>query len=77
MFLGGDVDKGEAMLRRVLEREPRSINARLVLAKVYADRGKWERAIHLATKALEIAKEERRADLLPKAKATLTQLLKR
>lgn len=77
MFLGGDVDKGEVMLEEVLEREPRSINARLVLAQVYADRGKRQQAIRLATKALEIAEEERRDDLLPKAKATLSQLLER
>lgn len=77
MFLGGDADKGEAMLQEVLEREPRSINARLVLAEIYADRGKRQQAIRLATKAVEIAEEEHRADLLPKAKATLSQILQR
>lgn len=77
MFLGGDADKGEAMLQEVLEREPRSINARLVLAEIYADRGKRQQAIRLATKAVEIAEEEHRADLLPKAKETLSQILQR
>lgn len=73
-ILGGDAVKGEHMLRRVIQRDPTSVNARLTLAKIYAARGHREEAIALALEALKIAEAERRADLLPEAQATLVQL---
>jgi tetratricopeptide (TPR) repeat protein len=72
--LGGDAVKGEHMLRRVIQRDPMSVNARLTLAKTYAARGNHEEAITLAREAMRIAEAERRADLIPEAQATLSEL---
>jgi tetratricopeptide (TPR) repeat protein len=74
VLLGGNAKKGEEMLRRVIQRDPRSISARLTLAKAYAARGKEAEAITLATDALKFARADRRADLIPEAEATLAEL---
>lgn len=72
--LGGDPEKGEQMLRNVIQRAPKSINARLNLAKAYAARGKEAEGITLATDALKFAQAEGRADLIPEAESTLAEL---
>jgi tetratricopeptide (TPR) repeat protein len=73
-FLGGDTARGERMLRHVIRRDPKAVNARITLAKVYAGQGDRERALALAAEAVQLARSERRADLLPEAQATLTEL---
>jgi tetratricopeptide (TPR) repeat protein len=73
-FLGGDAARGERMLRQVLRRDPKAVSARLTLAKVYAAQGDREQALALAAEALQLARSERRADLLPEAQATLAEL---
>ncbi len=73
-FLGGDAVRGERMLREVIRRDPRAVNARLTLAKVYAAQGDHEQAIALASEALQLAHSEGRADLLPEAHATVGEL---
>ncbi|MGH7232149.1 MAG: tetratricopeptide repeat protein, partial [Nitrospiraceae bacterium] len=73
-LFGGDEQKGEHMLRRVIEREPKAINARLTLAKTYAGRGNRDHAITLAKEALDLAQAEGRMDLIPEAKATFLEL---
>ncbi len=73
-LLGGDAGKGEQMLRRVIQRDPKSVNARLTLAKTYAARGNHQEAIALATTALEIAQAEQLADLIPEAHAIVGEL---
>jgi tetratricopeptide (TPR) repeat protein len=73
-LLGGDEEKGEQMLRHVIQRAPRAINARLSLAKTYAAHGNRQEAIALATKALEIAQSDQRADLIPEAQITVSEL---
>lgn len=74
-LFGGDRDKGEQLLRRVIQRAPdRSVNARLVLARSYADRGHHEQALALAKEALRIAYSLERQDLIPEAQATVAQL---
>lgn len=73
-LLGGDAQKGELMLRRVVQRDPTAVNARLALARIYAGRGHRTEAVALATEALEIARDQRRADLIPEAEATLADL---
>jgi Tfp pilus assembly protein PilF len=50
------------------------VSARLTLAKVYAAQGDRQQALVLATEALQFARSERRADLLPEAQATLAEL---
>jgi len=74
VLLGGDAGKGEQMLRRVIQRDPKSVNARLTLAKTYAARGNHQEAIALATTALEIAQAEQLADLIPEAHAVVGEL---
>jgi tetratricopeptide (TPR) repeat protein len=73
-LLGGDAKKGEEMLRRVIQRDPRAISARLTLAKTYAARGKNAEALTLATEALKFAQADGRADLIPEAEATVSEL---
>jgi len=74
VLLGGDAGKGEQILRRVIQRDPKSVNARLTLAKTYAARGNHQEAIALATTALEIAQAEQLADLIPEAHAIVGEL---
>jgi hypothetical protein len=50
------------------------VNARITLAKLHAARGDREQALALASEALQLARSERRADLLPEAQATLAEL---
>jgi cytochrome c-type biogenesis protein CcmH/NrfG len=73
-ILGGDKQTGERILRRVIRREPKAVNARLTLAKTYAARGDRKTAILLVTEALQIARSEQREDLIPEAQAALTEL---
>jgi len=73
-FLGGDAAKGEWMLRQVIQRDPKAVSARVTLAKVYAAQGQRERAVVLASEALQLAQSEGRADLLPEAQATVAEL---
>jgi tetratricopeptide (TPR) repeat protein len=73
-LLGGDAAKGEHMLRWVIQRDPKAVNARLALAKSYASPGNRGEAIALASEALKLAQEDRREDLIPEARATLAQL---
>jgi tetratricopeptide (TPR) repeat protein len=75
-ILGGDTVKGEQILRQVVQRDPKSIHARLTLAKTYADRGSYDRAVTLATEALSLAQADHRADLIPDAQKTLSELRK-
>jgi len=73
-FLGGDDAKGEVMLRQVIKEEPQSINARMVVARVCAERGENQEAYDLAKRALELAKEHQRDDLLPEAEKTFSEI---
>ncbi len=76
-FLGGDAELGERMLRRVIHEDPKAVNARLTLAKKCAAQGEQEEAISFAVTALKIAQDDQLLDLLPEAKATLSELLPR
>jgi tetratricopeptide (TPR) repeat protein len=73
-LLGGDVEKGEEMLHKVIRRDPQAINARLALAKIYVSRGKSREALALAMEALDYALAQRRADLIPEAQAMVASL---
>jgi tetratricopeptide (TPR) repeat protein len=73
-LLGGDAEKGEAMLRQVIQRDPKAFSSRLTLAKTCEARGDRDEAIAFATRALQIAREQGRADKIAQAQATLAEL---
>ena len=73
-FSAGTVARGERMLRQVIQRDPKVVSARIALARLYAAQGDRQQALVLATEALQFARSERRADLLPEAQATLAEL---
>ncbi len=73
-FLGGDDEKGEVMLRQVIKEDSESINARMVVARVCAERGEHQEAYELAKRALELAKQQQRDDLLPEAEETFSKI---
>lgn len=73
-FLGGDDEKGEIMLRQVIQDEPESINARMVVARQCAERGDHQEAYELSKRALELAREQHRDDLLPEAEETFSDI---
>jgi hypothetical protein len=71
---GGDARKGEAMLRDVIQRDPTAVSSRLTLAKTCLARGEREEAITFATRAMQIARAQGRADKVAEAQATLAEL---
>jgi tetratricopeptide (TPR) repeat protein len=73
-LFGGDADKGEAMLRRVLELDPQAVSTRLVLAERCDGRGQRDQALDLAHRALEIAQAQGKTDKIAEAQATLAKL---
>jgi tetratricopeptide (TPR) repeat protein len=72
--LGGDVDRGEAMLQQVITIDPTAITARLGLARVCEYRGRREEGIEYARRALQFARELGRADKMAEAQALLAEL---
>jgi tetratricopeptide (TPR) repeat protein len=73
-LLGGDAARGEAMLRQVVSEDPTAVSSRLTLAKTCGARGDRDEAIALASRALQIARSEGRADKVAEAQATLAEL---
>lgn len=73
-LLGGDVARGEAMLRRVLTLDPTAVTARIGLARVCEWRGQRDEGIDYARHALQFAKELGRADKVVEAQALLAEL---
>jgi len=73
-LLGGDAEKGEALLEQVVSRAPKAVNARLSLAKVRCEHGRHQEAVTLATDALALAQQYNRPDFIPEARAMLEQL---
>jgi len=73
-FFGGDAQKGEAMLREVIQKDPSAVSSRLTLAKTCEARGERAEAMAFASRALQIAREQGRADKIAEAQATLAEL---
>jgi hypothetical protein len=73
-LLGGDVDRGEAMLHRVITLDPTAVTARISLARVCEYRGKRDEGIEYARHALQFARELGRADKVAEAQAMLAEL---
>ncbi len=70
-IMGGDADKGEVLLKRVIKEEPTAINARIGLARLYVERGDHSKALRYAEEAHRLAQERQQLDLLPEAKELL------
>ena len=73
-LLGGDVQQGEAMLREVIAKDPNAFTSRLALAKTCEARGDRDEAVAFATRALQIARDQGRADKVAEAQATMAEL---
>ncbi|HNP61060.1 MAG TPA: hypothetical protein PKM72_09485 [Nitrospirales bacterium] len=73
-LFGGDSEKGEAMLREVIQKDPEAINARMVVARLCVERGEDQEAFNLAKRALELARAANRDDLLPDAEKTFSEI---
>ena len=73
-LLGGDTQKGEALLREAIREDPNAFSSRLTLAKTCEARGERAEAMAFATRALQIAREQGRADKVAEAQATLAEL---
>ena len=73
-LLGGDVSKGEQMLRQVIQQDPTAVSSRLTLAKTCEARGDRDEALAFTTRALQIAREQGRADKVAEAQAILAEL---
>ena len=73
-IMGGDPQKGEVMLQRVVKEDPTAINARMGLARVCVDRGDHQGALAYAKDAYELAKERKQLDLLPEAQELLANI---
>lgn len=73
-LLGGDLEKGQTILRQVIEREPTAINARLSLARAYSARGKHDLALSLASEAVKLARTHPRHPFLSEAERLVSEL---
>jgi hypothetical protein len=73
-LLGGDAAKGEEMLRQVARQDPNAFTTRIMLAKQCHARGEDREAMEFAQRALQIARDQGRADKIATAEATLTEL---
>jgi hypothetical protein len=73
-LLGGDVPKGEQMLRKVVRLDDNAVNSRIVLAKACKWKGENAEGVAFAQRALQIAKDEGRADKVAEAQSVLGDL---
>lgn len=73
-MLGGNPKEGERLLSEVVRRDDLAFTSRIVLARTYNERGQRDEAVQLATRAMQIAREQGRAEKLAEAQATLDQL---
>ncbi|MCW5888956.1 MAG: hypothetical protein KIT14_00235 [bacterium] len=73
-LFGGDVPKGEQMLKKVVHLDDNAVNSRIVLAKACKWRGDTEEGVAYAQRALQIAKDEGRTDKVAEAQAVLADL---
>jgi tetratricopeptide (TPR) repeat protein len=73
-LLGGDAAHGEALLKRVIELDPRAVNSRLTLAEQCRQRGETTEAAAYAQRALAIASEQGRPDKVAEAQSILAKI---
>src|SRR5262245_1586349 len=72
--LGGNTEEGQRLLREVVKRDDNAVTSRITLAKSCAETGKRDEGVQLASRALQIARQEGRADKVAEAQATLDEL---
>ena len=73
-LLGGDAQLGEQMLRQAVRLDPNAFSSRLVLARTCEARGERAEALAFASRALQVARDQGRADKIAEAQATLSEL---
>ena len=73
-LFGGDVARGEELLRLSVRHDPTSVASRLVLARTCEARGARAEAVAFTRRALEIARQQGRADKVAEAQAILADL---
>jgi len=71
---GGDPVEGERLLREVVKRDDKALTSRIALAKTCEQRGDREEAVVLASRALEVARQQGKDDKAAEAQATLVEL---
>jgi hypothetical protein len=72
--LGGDAKEGERLLREVVRRDENALTSRIALARTCEARGDRTEALEFASRALQIATEQGRADKAAEAQSTLAEL---
>ena len=75
-IMGGNTEKGEVLLKRVVKEDPTAINARIGLARLCVERGDQQDALMYARDAYTLAKERQQLDLLPEAQKLLADIQK-
>jgi tetratricopeptide (TPR) repeat protein len=75
-IMGGDQEKGEVLLKRVVKEDPTAVNARIGLARICIERGEHQEALVYAQDAYTIAKNRQQLDLLPEAQKLLADIQK-
>jgi tetratricopeptide (TPR) repeat protein len=73
-MFGGDAKEGERLLREVVRRDENAFTSRIALARTCEARGDREEAVEFASRALQIATQQGRADKAAEARTTLTEL---
>jgi hypothetical protein len=73
-IFGGDAKEGERLLREVVRRDENAFTSRIALARTCEARGDRDEAVELASRALQIATRQGRADKAAEARSTLTEL---
>ena len=73
-MFGGNPAEGERLLREVVQRDDTAVTSRIALAKTLEARGDRAEAVGFASRALEVAKEQGRANKVAEAQAALDEL---
>jgi hypothetical protein len=73
-LLGGDAVQGEELLRLSVRYDPTAYSSRLMLARTCGARGDRGEAEAFTRRALEIARQQGRADRIAEAQAVLAEL---
>ena len=73
-MFGGDAREGERLLREVVRRDENALTSRITLARTCEARGERDEAVEFASRALQIATQQGRADKAAEARTTLTEL---
>jgi tetratricopeptide (TPR) repeat protein len=73
-YLGGSLEKAEALLRRAVDLDPNAVGARLELAECYFREARLEEARVLVSQALAIAQRDQKPRYVERARALLQEI---